>query len=98
MNDLLSRVYSTVRMFADGCLLYRKIHSECDTKVLQDDLNSLQSWERDWLVEFNPSKCEAISFTKKTKPLKADYKLHDLTFANVTSPRYLGVHISSHLS
>ena len=50
-------------------------------------------------MEFNPSKCEAISFTKKTKPVKAEHKLHDQTLATVTSPRYLGgVHISNILS
>jgi len=43
-----------------------------DTKILQDDLDSLQTWQQDWLMEFNPSKCEAITFTKKTKPMKAE--------------------------
>ena len=43
-----------------------------DTKILQDDLDSLQTWHQDWLMKFNPSKCEAITFTKKTKPMKAE--------------------------
>jgi len=32
------------------------------TKILQGDLVSLQAWEQDWLMEFNPSKYEAITF------------------------------------
>jgi len=28
-------------------------------------------------MEFNPSKCEAITFTKKTKLVKGEYKLHN---------------------
>ena len=92
-----TRVSSTVRMFADDCLLYREVHSVQDTKRLQDDLDSLQAWEHDWLMEFNPSKCEAITFTKKTKPVRTKYKLHDQILATVSSARYLGVHINSKL-
>jgi len=98
INDLPSRVRSTVQMSADDCLLYREIHSMNDTKILQDDLDNLQAWEQDWLMEFNPSKCEAITFTKKTKPVKAEYRLHDVILTAVTSAKYLGVHLSSKLS
>jgi len=49
-----------------------------DTKILQDDLDNLQAWEQDWLMEFNASKYEAITFMKKTKPVKAEYRLHDV--------------------
>jgi hypothetical protein len=36
INDLPCRVSSTVRLFADDCLLYRTIRSADDTKALQD--------------------------------------------------------------
>jgi len=68
-HNLPSRVQSTVWTFADDCLLYREIGT-FDTKILQGDQDSLQVWEQDWLMEFNPSKCEAITFIKKTKPRK----------------------------
>jgi len=86
-------------MFADDGLLYRDVHNMENTKRLQDDLDSLQTWERDWLMEFNPSKCEAITFTKKTKPVHTKYTLHDQTIAGtVSSARCLGVNINSELS
>jgi len=69
-----------------------------DTKILQDDLDNLQAWDQDWLMEFNASKYEAITFTKKTKPVKAEYRLHDIILTAVTSAKYLGVHLSSKLS
>jgi len=65
INDLPSTVCSTVWMFADDCLLYRTIKTVHDTNTLQSDLDSLQQWEKDWLTEFNPSKCEVITFTGK---------------------------------
>jgi len=49
-------------------------------------------------MEFNPSKCEAITFTKKAKPVKGDYKLHNQVLTSVTSAKYLGVHLNSKLS
>jgi len=76
INDPRISVSLTVHMFADDCLLYCEVHRVEDTKRLQDDLDSLQAWERDWLMEFNPSKCEAITFTKKTKPVQCSYKIH----------------------
>jgi len=68
INDLPSRVRSSVRMFADDCLLYREIRSMNDSKILQGDLDSLHAWEQDWLVVFNPSKCDAITFRRKRSP------------------------------
>jgi len=47
INDLPTGVSSTVRMFADDCLLNHDVHSMEDIKRLQDNLDSLQAWERD---------------------------------------------------
>jgi hypothetical protein len=52
----------TVRLFADDCVLYRRIRSTEDTNALQDDINSLQNWERDWLMEFHPEKCQVLYY------------------------------------
>ena len=79
INDLPSRVCSTVRMFADDCLLYHTIKTVHDTNTLQCDLDSLQEGVKDWLMEFNPSKYEAITFTRKIIPVKAKCNLHSTT-------------------
>ena len=57
INDLPSRVSSTARLFADDCLLYRVISNQEDAASLQEDLDHLQEWERDWQMNFNPDKC-----------------------------------------
>ena len=49
-------------------------------------------------MEFNPSKCEAITFTQRTGLGKAKYNVHGTTLETVTSAKYLGVHISSKLT
>jgi len=48
-------------------------------------------------MEFNPAKCKAITITKKTRPVKTEYKLHDQILAAVESAKYLVVNISSNL-
>jgi hypothetical protein len=69
INDLPEVIStgSTVRLFADDCILYRRIRSTEDINALQDDLNSLQNWERDWLMEFHPEK--AKSCTSQTREI-----------------------------
>ncbi|KAH3816193.1 hypothetical protein DPMN_117704 [Dreissena polymorpha] len=63
---MLERVASTTGFFADKSLLYRNIRTTEDTctGILQEDLKKLEQWERDWQMQFNPSKCETINFTK----------------------------------
>ena len=46
INDLPENIRSSVRLFADDCVLYRNIESPMDCKILQDDLNSLAQWDR----------------------------------------------------
>ena len=67
INDLPDAVSegSAVRLFADDCALYRDIKSAADVIQLQEDLNNLQKWETDWLMEFHPKKCKSwISRTR----------------------------------
>ena len=52
INDMPERVRSSCRLFADDSLLYRVIKSPADAELLQDDLDKLQEWESDWLMEF----------------------------------------------
>ena len=49
INDLLDNIRSSVRLFADDCVLYRNIHSLQDCLALQEDLPSLA----DWQMKFN---------------------------------------------
>ena len=44
INNLPENVRSSVRLFADDCVLYRNIESPMDCQILQDDLNSLAQW------------------------------------------------------
>jgi len=43
VNDIWSNMESTVRLFADDCVIYRKIKNNADTEKLQKDLERLGS-------------------------------------------------------
>ena len=41
INDLPDNINSTVRLFADDCVLYRNIRGSEDQQLLQDDLEKI---------------------------------------------------------
>ena len=98
INDLPSRVTSKARLFADDCLLYRTIKTEPDSRQLQTDLDSLQQWESDWLMHFNPDKYKVIRITTKRKQRITPYYIHGKEMVVTIKAKYLGVNISNNLS
>ena len=64
INDIPDNIRSSVRLFADDCVLNRNIKSPLDCQLLQDDLNSLAKWEMDWQMKFNVSKCHSMRVTR----------------------------------
>jgi hypothetical protein len=57
INDLPDSVTSSIRLFADNCLLYRTIKTAKDHKKLQADLEQLEIWAKDGDMRFNAKKC-----------------------------------------
>jgi hypothetical protein len=87
INDLPEHTQSEARLFADDCLLFRKISKTTDAEQLQQDLTSLQDWEQQRLMEFHPQKCTAIHISNKRQPInmiKTKYLLHGYTFEEFT--------------
>ena len=64
INDLLDNIRSSVRLFADDCVLYRNIHSLQDCLALQEDLTSLGQLEADRQMKFNVAKCHSMRVTR----------------------------------
>ena len=98
INDLLSNVNTTGRLFADDCLLYRTIKTTDDAVSLQNNIDTLQQWEKDWLMSFNPDKCEVIRITKRKKIIDAKYTIHGQVLHETNRAKYLGVTIDNTLS
>ena len=99
INDLPDNIRSSVRLFADDCVLYRNIKSPIDCQNLQDDLNSLSQWETDWQMKFNVAKCHSMRVTRHLpdKHILFDYTLHQQKLEQVQSAKYLGITITDNL-
>ena len=98
INDLSDKVKSQIRLFADDTAAYLAISKLAKSKQLQDDLDTLQEWEIDRDMEFNPGNCQVIHITRSRSPLPTSYILHGQTLEVVSSAKYLGVDITSDLS
>jgi hypothetical protein len=98
INDITKNISSNARLFADDCLLYRTINCEADAKTLQKDLDTMQQWEAEWLMEFNPNKCEVITITNKRSHINYPYNIHGKELVHVQHAKYLDLNFSNNLS
>ena len=97
INDLPQDILSRIRLFADDCILYRKIKNQADSIILQNDINTLVKWEKDWQMSFNASKCYTMRITHKLKFVNSSYFMGTTKLEEVKHHPYLGVELSSDL-
>ena len=99
INDLPQYIkHSTVRLFADDCLLYRPIYDYNDIALLQQDIHSLQIWSQDWLINFNASKCYSMCVTLSRNSIDTTYYPNGISLSVVNHCKYLGIIIQSDLN
>jgi hypothetical protein len=99
INDISADISSSIRLFADDCLLYREIRSSSDCDALQADLDKLVTWSHTWGMEFNVAKCNILTVTNKVKhSVKYRYKMEGEVVRSTSSTPYLGVTINSKLT
>ena len=97
INDIAQDLHSTARLFADDTMIYLAVNSEGDTKCPHEDLDTLACWEKTWMMEFNPEKCEVISITRSRNLIIYPYTLHGHTLKHTDTVKYLGVKINKDL-
>jgi hypothetical protein len=65
---------SNIRLFADGCIIYRRISDSSDVDKLQWDLSKLREWASVNKKKINPGKSKSVIFTKgRVRERKKDY-------------------------
>ena len=89
---------STIRLFADDCVIYRKIINNADMEKLQKDLDRLGKWEVEIAMKINPSKSKAIRFTRARVKEPLNYSLMGTLILEASSCKYLGIILRSDLS
>ena len=98
INDLPANLSSSVRLFADDCILYREIKNSDDSAILQADIDTLCKWESKWQMGFNKAKCFTMKVTHKIKQTPFNYSMGDHTLEQVDHHPYLGVELTSDMT
>lgn len=66
INDIAD-ITSTIRIFANDCVIYKPILCQQDYEQVKRDLNTLVNWSDSSQIEFNIKKCAIMQFGKSTE-------------------------------
>jgi len=91
INNIGTDNSSTLRLFADDCLLYRVIDSAKDVEILQHDLNLITEWCKCWFMKLNLDKYVTLQCYITLSPVLSNYVIEGHTPDNVNQHHYLGM-------
>lgn len=93
INDIDSNLVSKLLKFADDSKMCKNVQKTNDFELLQQDLDRLHEWSKDWQMQFNTDKCSVIHVGSGNS--KHNYKLGDVVLRSSDSERDLGVIVDS---
>ena len=86
INDLLESIlHSSIKLFADDCIMYKAIYNSENSEKLQEDLCTLQEWQQRWLMKLNISKCFTMNVLQPNLLLPTDCTIISFRLSNTTS-------------
>lgn len=65
IDDISTELDSPRCLFADDCVIFRKVTSAEDCSLLQTDLSAFIKWTETWQLRVNLSKYNALRITNK---------------------------------
>jgi hypothetical protein len=98
INYIWRNIGSTIRLFADDCIIYRKIIYNKDMEHLQLDVNRLGEWAAETEMIINPAKSKAVCFTRTRVTELLNYSLRDIVIPEASRYKCLGTILRSDLS
>ena len=98
INDIDSNIASSIRLFADDCVLYRVIKSPQDHLSLQQDLNQLVQWTDTWQMKLNIGKCVTMTCTRSPASTPTAYYINEHPLDITDQHDYLGVRLHSSMA
>ena len=96
--DIPECVKTGCLLYADDVKLFNRVESVEDVAILQEDLDRLCDWSKTWKLKLNPAKCQTITFTLKTSPIRSVYNLDGHELARCQEVRDLGVVLDTKLT
>ena len=98
INDIVRRINSSIRLFADETSLYIIVENPIQAAtILNSDLSKIYTWASNWPVTFNPSKIESLLFSRKLfKPLHLTLYMNQQDIIAVETHKHLGLTFTWH--
>jgi len=99
INDLPEQVKTKVKLFADDTKLYAKVSDEEGGQNLQDDINNLDRWAREWQLSFNSSKCKVMHIGHKNphRSYNMIQEGHSVELEKTEREKDIGVNVDNEL-
>lgn len=101
INDLPECVSSCIKLFADDTKLYRVASSTQDCEKVQEDIDALQDWSKQWLLQFHPQKCKVLRVGKNHPDFTYTMNNIDgeqIELETTATEKDLGIHIDDKLN
>ena len=95
IDDLEEGLICDVLKFADDTKIFRRVDSDEDRDVLQQDLDRFLDWTKAWQMRFNVNKCKVMHLGRGNPG--GNYVMNGGTFGVVSEEKDLGVRITSYL-
>jgi hypothetical protein len=89
--------YSHVLMFADDTKVFKEIRNQRDQDLLQSDINRMDNWTEDSLLEFNAAKCRTMTISRHGRQ-EREYSLKNSRLEATESEKDLGVTVDPKLT
>ena len=91
VNDIWRNIESNIQLFADDCIIDRKIMDSSYIDRLQMDQKRLGEWAVENEMKINPGKSKAVSFTKGRVKERISYYIGDQLISEANSFKYFGI-------
>jgi ribonuclease P/MRP protein subunit RPP40 len=93
--DAMAQLITIIRKFADDTKLGQVIRSQADRDLLQQCLDKMTAWAKEWGMAFNISKCKVMHLGPRN-PCHT-YTMSGTALSTTTEERDIGVTVSSNL-
>ena len=97
INDIVNNIRSYIRLFADDTTIYIIIDNpQTAAFTLNTDLETINGWSHDWLVDFNPTKTSTLLISRRQHPVfHPSLDINNVVLNETTSHKHLGLTISN---
>jgi len=91
INDIWRNIDSCIRLFANDCVIFRKIINKNDIEKLQKDLDTLGEWAVENGMKINSGKSKVIRFMRAQVKNPLGHSLVDQKIPEASNCKYLGI-------